>query len=101
MIIFIILLIAVTIGIGLLAQIKCYRVSLWLKSNRRNEWDNLPWLYRKAACGQIGVMKIAKEGKVNESSFLALYNSWKRIEQLSWILLAITLIIMLVTLLIQ
>jgi hypothetical protein len=53
----------------------------------RNEWENLPWFYRNAACGQIGIARIVKENTINDSRFLSLFNSWKRTERLSWMFL--------------
>ena len=87
MIIVFILLLIGTIGIGIIAQVKCCRTSRWIKENMLHEWEKLPWFYRKAACGQIGIAKIVKENSIDDSQFLSLFNSWKRTEWLSWILL--------------
>ncbi len=87
MIIILILLVAIAVVTITLAEVKCYRTSRWIKKNMLNEWEKLPWFYRKAACGEIGIAKIVKENRINDPQFLSLFNSWKKTKRLSWILL--------------
>ena len=53
------------------------------------EWEKLPWFYRKAALGQIGLINIKRDICIEDQEFQNLFASWKRSEIISWSLLIV------------
>ena len=81
------LVLILSVLLGLVSQFKCLKVSRWMKKNMLNEWAQLSWFSQKAACGSIGISKVMRKRNIENSEFTALYQSWKFVDRVAWILL--------------